>query len=81
MVLCKGNLREYIYRPFFFFVARRISFLSVLVILGAVCVAEPCNRNGLKGGLLNYKAGEMVIINVALRYEAIPTPFQLFKQA
>jgi hypothetical protein len=67
----------------YIFVARRISCLSVLVILKARCDAEPCNRNGLKGGgaLLNYKAGEMVIINVALRYEAVPTPFQLSQQA
>jgi len=53
----------------------------VLVILKERCDVGPCNRNGLKGGLLNYKAGEMVIINVALRYEAVPTPFQLFQQA
>jgi hypothetical protein len=53
----------------------------VLVILKERSDAKPCNRNGLKGGLLNYKAGEIVIINVALRYEAVPTPFQLFQQA
>ena len=69
MVLCKCNL-------LFFFVTRRISCLSVLVILKGRCDADPSNRNGLKEGLLNYKAGEMVIINVALRYEAVPTPFQ-----
>jgi hypothetical protein len=62
-------------------VTRRISCLSVLVILKERCDAESCNRNGLKGGLLNYKAGDMVIINVALWYEAVPTPFQLFQQA
>lgn len=49
----------------------------MLIVLIERCDAEPCKRNGLKVGLLNYKAGEMVIINVALRYEAVPTPFQL----